>query len=309
MRRAVVLGVLLAIGGLSLAGAAFQAPQRGQPPAKPIVMEKVRDNLYVLLSNVAGSPEFTGGASAVFITDGGVVLVDTKNAGEGPLILEKIKSVTDKPVTMIINTHTHGDHTGNDGFFGATVDIVAHENTKVNMEKMDAFKGENAKFLPKKTFKDKMSFLSGRDRIDLYYFGRAHTNGDTVVVFPSLRVAHTGDLFSGKNPPRIDPANGGSGVAYPESAAKMVGGISNVDTVITGHSRVMTWKDAQEWGRFSQDFFNAVQAAMKAGMSTDDAAAAVSMNLTDKYKDYGLEGPFKDRVKEDVGIIYKELQK
>ncbi len=114
------------------------------------MIEKVRDNLYVLLSNVAGSPEFTGGASAVFITDGGVVLVDTKNAGEGPVILEKIKSVTDKPVTMIINTHTHGDHTGNDGFFGATVDLVAHENTKVNMEKMDVFKGENATILPKK---------------------------------------------------------------------------------------------------------------------------------------------------------------
>jgi hypothetical protein len=115
-------------------------------------------------------------------------------------------------------------------------------------------------------------------------------------------------LFSGKNPPRIDPGNGGSGVAYPQSAAKMVAGISNVDTVITGHSRVMTWKDAQEWGRFSQDFFSAVQAAMKAGKSTDDAAVAVSMSLNEKYKEYGLEGSFKDRVKEDVGIIYKELQ-
>jgi cyclase len=309
MRRGIVLGGLLAVGGLALAAAALQA-QRGQPPApKPIVMQKVKDNLYVLLSNVAGSPEFTGGASAIFITDGGVVLVDTKNAGEGPLMLEKIKSVTDKPVTMIINTHTHADHTGNDGFFGATVDIVAHENTKTNMEKMDAFKGEGAKFLPKKTFKDKTSLTSGKDRIDLYYFGPAHTNGDTVVVFPSLRVAHTGDLFSGKNPPRIDPANGGSGVAYPKTGAKMLAGIKNVDTVITGHGKVMTWKDAQEWGRFSQDFFNAVQTAMKGGKSTDEAAAAVSMSLNEKYKEYGLEGAFKDRVKEDVGIIYKELQK
>ena len=308
MRRSVVLGAVLGVGGLSLGGIAVQA-QRGQAPAKPIEMQKIKDNLYVLLSNVARSPEFTGGASAVFVTDGGVVLVDTKNAGEGPIILEKIKSVTDKPVTMIINTHTHGDHTGNDGFFGATVDIVTHDNTKANMEKLDAFKGDNAKFLPKKTFKDKMSLTSGTDRIDLYYFGAGHTNGDAVVVFPSLRVAHTGDLFSGKNPPRIDPANGGSGVAYPQSAAKMIAGLANVDTVITGHSRVMTWKDAQEWGRFSQDFFNAVQTAMRAGKSTDEAAAAVTTNLNDKYKEYGLDGAFKDRVKEDAGIIYKELQK
>ena len=117
-------------------------------------MQKVRDNLYVLLTNVAGTPEFTGGASAIFITDAGVVLVDTKNAGEGPVILEKIKSVTDKPVTMIINTHTHGDHTGNNGFFGATVDTVVHENTKANMEKMPAFQGDNPS-----------SCRSGRSRI------------------------------------------------------------------------------------------------------------------------------------------------
>ena len=67
-------------------------------------------------------------------------------------------------MTTIINTHTHGDHTGSNAMFPATVEIVAHENTKANMEKMDAFKGDNAKFLPKKTYKDKMSLGSGKDR-------------------------------------------------------------------------------------------------------------------------------------------------
>ena len=84
----------------------------------------------------------------MFITDGGVTIVDTKLAGWGQPILDEVKSVTNKPVTRIINTHTHGDHTGNNDFFGASVEIVAHENTKANMEKMDAFKGDKAKFLP-----------------------------------------------------------------------------------------------------------------------------------------------------------------
>jgi glyoxylase-like metal-dependent hydrolase (beta-lactamase superfamily II) len=294
----------MACGGLSMMVAAAQAP----PAPKPIEMQKVRDNVYVLLSNIAGSPEFTGGASTVFITDAGVVLVDTKNAGQGPIILERLKSITDKPVTMIINTHTHGDHTGNNGFFGATVDSVVHENTKINMQKLAAFQGENAKFLPKQTFKDRMSLTSGKERIDLYHFGRGHTNGDAVVVFPSVRVAATGDLFSGKNPPRIDPANGGSGVEYPKTAARMLAGLPNVETIVTGHSRVMTWQDAQEWGRFQDDFFAAIEASLKSGKSVDETAASVATSLSDKYKEYGLQGAFKDRVREDVEIVSKELK-
>ena len=93
--------------------------------------------------------------------------------------MDQVRSVTDKPVTTIINTHTHGDHTGSNEFFPASVEVVAQENTKTNMEKMDAFKGDKAQFLPDKTFKDKLTLFSGADRIDLYYFGAGHTNGDS----------------------------------------------------------------------------------------------------------------------------------
>ena len=66
----------------------------------------------------------------------GVVVVDTKNPGWGQPILDKIKELTDKPVTTIINTHTHGDHVSGNVEFPATVDVVVQENTKANMEKM-----------------------------------------------------------------------------------------------------------------------------------------------------------------------------
>src|SRR6185436_12433242 len=136
----------------------------------------------------------------------------------------------------IINTHTHGDHTGSNNGFPATVDIVAQENTKANMMKMKEFGGDNAKFLPKKTFKDKMSLLSGKDRIDLYYFGVGHTNGDAVIVFPALRAAVMGDLFARKWAPGIDAGNGGSAVAFPQTLAKAVASLKDIDTFITGHS-------------------------------------------------------------------------
>ena len=70
-----------------------------------------------------------GGNTAVFLTASGVVIVDTKLANNGQAILDQVKAVSDKPITHIINTHTHGDHTGSNMFFPASVEIVTHENT------------------------------------------------------------------------------------------------------------------------------------------------------------------------------------
>src|SRR5262245_27462446 len=209
MKRSVLLGMLVAAGTMSIAVGAFQQPPAAAQGPRAIDSLKLNDNLYVLTSSTPGDQAtFSGGNVAVFITDQGVTLVDTKLAAWGPALLDAIKRVTSKPVTRIINTHTHGDHTGNDDKFGATVDIVAHENTKANMAKMPVFQGEKAQFLPKNTYKDKMSIGSGKDRIDLYYFGAGHTNGDTFIVFPALRVLHTGDMFAWKYGPFCDRSNG-----------------------------------------------------------------------------------------------------
>jgi len=199
MRRAGVLAALLVGGGLAVAGAAMQQPQ--QPQTAEI--QKVKENLFVITGG--------GGNTAAFITDKGVVLVDTKLANWGERIMEKVKSVTDKPVTTIINTHTHGDHVGSNEYFAASVEVVAHENTKANMVRMEAVKAK-PQAMPDRTFKDRVTVGSGRDRIELHYFGRGHTNGDALVVFPELRTMHTGDLFPGKQVPFMDNNNGGSGL-------------------------------------------------------------------------------------------------
>ena len=297
MKRITVLGALLVIGGLSAAIVAQQQPPR--PPLPDLT--KVKDNLYVIASSALG-PEFTGGNTGVFVTESGVIVVDTKLSGYGPTILERIKKVTSKPVTMIINTHTHGDHTGSNEAFPATVDIVAHENTKANMAKMDAFKGDKEKFLPKKTYKDKLSVGSGKDRIDLYYFGAGHTNGDAWVVYPSLRVLQTGDMFAWRDAPTIDRNNGGSAVEYPKTLSKAIAGIKDVDTVIPGHSPVTTPKDLQEYQRFVTDWVAAVQSAAAAGKTVDEAAAAI--DLTSKYPGYKSE-----RYKAAIPAVYAELKK
>src|SRR6185436_2454019 len=216
MKRTFVLGTIVLSGVLAAAViSAEQSAPGGQgrggggfPPIAPI--EKVAGNVYMITGE--------GGNTAVYVAANGVVIVDTKLANNGQAILDQVKSVTDKPITHIINTHTHGDHTGSNQFFPASVEIVTQENTAENMKKMDVFKDPaNKNGLPDRTFKDKQTLLTGADAIDLYYYGAAHTNGDAFVVFRGSRVMHAGDVFATKGLPLIDRNNGGSGVAYGET--------------------------------------------------------------------------------------------
>ena len=150
-------------------------------------------------------------------------------------MLERVKTVTNKPITRIINTHTHGDHTGSNEFFGATVESIVQENTKTNMAKMPEFSGANAKFLPKRTYKDKLTVGSGKDQIDLYYFGRGHTNGDTLRRVPGAaddaRRRHV--RVEGAALRRCRQRRQRRRAA--EDAREGVATVKNVDTIINGH--------------------------------------------------------------------------
>src|SRR6187401_2752939 len=147
MRRVLVL-VLFVVA--TAAAAAYQPPAQLDAP-KIILVEKLKDNLYVFRG------EGGGGNVAVYVGENGVTVVDAKNPGWGTPILDKIKELTPKPVTMLINTHTHGDHVSGNVEFPATIDFVAQENTKTNMEKMPIFKEHNNVGMTKRTFKDKMT--------------------------------------------------------------------------------------------------------------------------------------------------------
>lgn len=305
MRRVVVLSALVTVGALTAGVAAYQ-----QPAPMVVQVEKLKDNLFMLRGG--------GGNTAVFVTGTGVVVVDTKIPGWGPPLLEKIKELTPKPITTVINTHTHYDHVGSNPDFPASVDIVVHENTKANMEAMRAvtgipveqqtalgiFKNSQGRGLAKRTFKDKMSIGSGADQVDLYYFGRGHTNGDAWVVFPALRVMHAGDIFSGKNLPLLDANNGGSGVAIGDTLAKAAATVTSVEAIITGHSTVMTLKDLSEYAEFNREFAAAVQAGKKAGKSVDEIVAGWTMPA--KYAGYAAPQPA--RLKSNVEVIVNETK-
>jgi glyoxylase-like metal-dependent hydrolase (beta-lactamase superfamily II) len=324
MKRTLVLGTLVLVGALSATIAAFQqapapagrqggAPAGGGLQAAPslagLTVDKLKDNLFVIRGG--------GGNTAVFITADGVTLVDTKIYGWAPHLITRISEITTKPVTRIINTHTHYDHTEGNPDFPATVEVVTHENTAKMMPEMKApygitltdrnvFKDSNGRGLPKRTFKDDMTIGRGNDRIELHYFGRAHTGGDAFVIFPALRTMHTGDAFPNKGMPIMDINNGGSGLAYADTLAKAAK-VPNIDTVITGHNQtVLTSADIQTYSEFIRDFVATVRTAKKAGQAIDDVAN--SWRMPERFlKDGYAQNTPVNRVKPNVEVLWKEL--
>jgi cyclase len=277
MKRALLLGMLLVSGSIAIVAA--QQPAADAP--KVVTTEKVKDKLFVLRGG--------GGNTAVFVMADGVAVVDAKNPGWGAPILAEIKKLTPKPVTLLINTHTHGDHVSGNVEFPASVDVVVQENTKTNMEKMPIFKDNNNNGMAKRTFKDRMTIGKGADQIDLYFFGRGHTNGDAWVVFPSHRIVHSGDIFAGKGVPLIDSNNGGSMVEMPDTLNKAYAGLSkSVDQIINGHMPAQTTiADLKEFAQFNADLVAYGRAGLKAGKTPEQLAA--EWKLPEQYKGYSSQ--------------------
>jgi cyclase len=309
MTRSIVLTAIVAIGVTMATLAAQQPGGRGGgsriPPTGTI--EKIKDNLY----KIPGA----GSNTTVFVTAEGVVLVDTKLANNGEAILKQVQTVTDKPVSMIINTHVHPDHNGSNDYFKAArpmVQVVTHENTK---KWVAANPKANPAWTPDRTFTDKMTLGKGKDRIDLYYFGPGHTNGDAFVVFPALRAMCVGDLMAWNMGPLIDPATGGSIIALPDTLEKALKGIKNVDLVIEGHGDVNSWQGLRAYTEFHRALLTAAKAALSRKQTPEDALAELEKNpkfsvfLKDellKGLEYG--GTPKSRALINLNVAFQELK-
>ena len=300
--RMVLLGVVAAAGLVSIAVTA-PAAQQGE---MVVEVERLQENLYVLRGG--------GGNSSAFITSDGVVLIDTKVAGWGQPLIDRIAELTDNPVTTIINTHAHFDHVSGNVEFPASIDVVAQTNTARLMDEWnrvtgiprdfpDVFETSGGQGLPTQTFDDRLTLGSGDDQMDLYYFGRGHTGGDTWVVLPALRVMHAGDMFPGKQVPIMDASNGGSGVDYAQTLRNAYDAVTDIDQIITGHSTQMTRDDLGQMAQFVEAFVSAIRASKEAGQSVQQAAEAWS--VPSEFE--GFNSPPAERLQAYVQVIYDEL--
>ena len=300
MRRARLLAAIVVVG-FTVAGVAAQ--QRPRVPSTGVI-KQVRDNLYMIPG--------AGGNTVVFVTRSGVVLVDTKLANNGEAILDQVRTVSGRAISLIINTHSHPDHIGSNDYFPASVEKVAHENTKKWLAANERV-ASNPAVMPTETFSDKLTLGSGRDRIDLYYFGAGHTDGDAFIVFPAVHAMMAGDIFAWKMAPLIDSMAGGSVVALPDTLEKTLKGIPNVDTVIEGHGDVNTWSGFRDYVQFNRALLEAARAGM--GKRTAEEIAA---GLTPKFPMFTKEALLTDmeyggtplsRAVINVNVAFQELGK
>jgi glyoxylase-like metal-dependent hydrolase (beta-lactamase superfamily II) len=309
MKRRDLLGLLLLGGPLSKTIGAFQQPAgRGGPPGPPTVeAEKLSDTLVLLRGG--------GGTTAVLLRGDGVTVVDTKNPKFGAPIMAAVKDLTGRPITTIINTHCHGDHVSGNVEFPA-IEVIAHENTAANMKNWKPVAGfpvpatpqpsifeQNAnRNLPTRTFGDRLTLGKGPDQVELYYFGRGHTNGDAWILFPSQRVVHAGDIFAWNNQiPILDSNNGASGVSYPDTLMKAHAALSkSADRIITGHSTVMTFNDLRAFADFNRSFLDAARAAKKKGQTVDDFVKSWTPPA-------GINPPTGARLPTNAQAIYNEI--
>jgi glyoxylase-like metal-dependent hydrolase (beta-lactamase superfamily II) len=245
--------IVLAAAGLWLAWTQNQQPAQ-------LTLEKVTDSLHVIVGS--------GGNVAVLTTNEGVILVDDKFPQDHPQILAKVKSVSDKPIRFVLNTHHHGDHTGgNPAMLAANAEIILHRNARANM-----VKGEMPG-IPRIAFADEAQVVLGGKEVVARHLGRGHTNGDAVIFFQSERAVHMGDLFT-NGTPFCDPNANCSIKDWDRTVQKALA--YDFDLVIPGHGPVMKKADLAKHVQTVAAFRDRVRQACQAG-PVEQAAERLQM--------------------------------
>jgi glyoxylase-like metal-dependent hydrolase (beta-lactamase superfamily II) len=231
MNRRVILAAVLSVAMLG----AYVHAQFGDKPSKLDTI-KIKDDLFVIHN------DFVPGNTTVLVTTEGVVLVDDKFEIDHEGIMAQLKKITNQPVKYVINTHFHGDHSGGNAKLQAlNAQVITSQQAR---EKMVEIKQSGQAQL---TLENNLRLFLGGKRIEMYRFGRAHTDGDIVVLFPDHRVLSAGDMFTfgDATPQLIDYPGGGSARDWTstlDGALKL-----DFDQVVPGHGLVTTKQEMRKF--------------------------------------------------------------
>ena len=248
-------------------------------------IEKINNQFYMLVGG--------GGNVGVFISDQNVVLIDNKYEIIEDVLMTSLKKITDKPIEYIINTHFHHDHSdGNRAFGKQGIPIIAHQNAKKRMmEDAELYGGiystikdfvqpkYDKSSLPVFTYESKMTISQGNEEIELYNFGNAHTDGDSVVVFKNNNIIHTGDAFVRYGYPYVDLNNGGSikGLIDLLGALEL---LCDANTIIMpGHGSLSKKEDVVNLKNTLNDLYNKTIIGLKNGLSYNEILDSIEETL------------------------------
>jgi cyclase len=245
-----------------------QTPSQRQTPP-PISVEKIKSNIY----QVKGG---SGANTGFYVSDKEVIVIDAKMSDDAAKqMLAEISKVTSNSITKIILTHSDGDHVNGLVGFPTGLEILSHDNTRDHMVK--AFESDlQLAHLPTVTYSDRLSlhFGSGKKtyRVDLLYFGPAHTDGDAIVFFPEDKVAFIGDLMFLARDPLIHRAKNGTSFGLVRVLKELLS--LDADTYASGHNELTTKKEIQDFLQSVADKQVKIRAMVDEGKSLDDVKRA-----------------------------------
>jgi len=272
---------------LSLFGAvaAVNAQPGFGPPELTLVPVEGHDNLHLIRNQFAGNITVISG-------DEGVVLIDTKMAADHDGIVNFVREVTDAPIKYVINTHMHPDHAGgNVPMLDIGAALISSENARNVMLEQNIAGPANI------TLRDSLRLWLDDMPIDLYYFGRGHTNGDIVVHLPTEDVIIMGDLFAlwGPYEAVIDYASGASLRDWPGTLERALA--LDFETVIPGHSGVTDRATVEGYRDHLLDMQTMVRGMISQGRSRDDILAM----MQSEFNWGGLSSRFLDGLIVEMG--------
>jgi len=272
---------------LTLAGAmvaalcvAYVHAQFGNAPSR-LNTVKIADDLFVIHN------DFVPGNTTALITSEGVVLVDDKFEIDFANIVAEVRKLTTQPIKYVINTHHHGDHSGSNAKMQAmNVQVVASEEARENM--VDA----KQPGLPTMVFQRHAHIYLGGKNVELYHFGRSHTNGDVVVLFPAQRTLASGDMFTyGDDVPElIDYSGGGSAKEWTSTLDSAL--MLDFDTVVPGHGNVTGKAEMRKFRDSTLRLRNRVHEMIGQKKTRDEIATMLKTQFhwAQLHLDRGLDG-------------------
>jgi glyoxylase-like metal-dependent hydrolase (beta-lactamase superfamily II) len=252
---------------ISVMGAWLAYTQNPAPPQ--LKANKIKEDLYVI--------EGDGGNVAVYVTSEGLILVDDKYDRDHDAIVAQIKTFSSQPVKYVISTHYHEDHSGGNGGFLPTAEVISTANARANIVNRVQSNRAGDVQPARITFTQETSVFLGGKEVRARYFGRGHTNGDAVVYFPALRTIHTGDLMAGATP-LFDYPGGGSIVEFTKTLDRAME--LDFDTVIPGHGAVTTKAGLRTYRDNVEKERNLVAGLIRQGKKSDE----IGKVLIDEYK-------------------------
>jgi glyoxylase-like metal-dependent hydrolase (beta-lactamase superfamily II) len=234
-----------------------------------------------------------GGNVGVFVSDNEVVLIDNKYEIIEDILMTSLRKITDKPIKYIINTHFHHDHSdGNKAFGKQGIPIISHQNAKKRMMEDTELYGGIYDFikdfiqpkydkssLPVVTYKSKMNISLGGEEIELYNFGNAHTDGDSVILFKNNNIIHTGDAFVRYGYPYVDLNNGGSIKGLIDLLGALEALCDDNTIIMPGHGSLSKKQDVISLKNSLTDLYNKTIIGLKNGLSYDEISDSIEETL------------------------------